>query len=188
MTGVYTDTMERMPVEYRVSIAPTLTRDEMVDTLEVLREYGMELHGVLTDMANTPEYRRHMNMKATATYSNITDDCAKLRAQIIGRALRSDTLGKLPDNEIEALKLTYAQLLSGNLSKLKAGVDFARKHGVVDELSGKTKYWVELEMPALLNSCVSVIRHWAQVLIWQEKKGIASASSYGAIRGRLIGG
>lgn len=180
-----TQNPEHLPAEFQVAVSKDIAREDMVDILETLREYGMELHATLVGDEKTPEFRRHKNMKATSTYSNITDDCAKLKAQIIGRALRADGLNKLPEHEIDALKLTYSQLLSGNLTKLKHGVAFAREHGLTDELTGDAKYWVGAEMPALLNSCVSVIRHWAQVLIWQEKKG-DKRDNYDAIIGRLI--
>jgi hypothetical protein len=166
----------KIPAVYQVSVSPALTIPEMVDHVDAIRNLCMDIHAQMTDEPEPKDATYlpkawRQNMKAVATYSNIADDCIRLRAQILGGSLRDQSYKALSPEESEKARREWATLLAGNLTKLRHGKAFGDTHGYADMMNGGMHFWAQEELPKLANACISLMRHWAQLKIWEAKEG-----------------
>lgn len=179
--GLYTDDLSKIPVEFKVDITPDLTIPVITEHLTAIANWGMEIHERLTaerdgKTANTTR-RKIKGMGAAATFSNVASDANRLRAQIIGGSLRDVSYKDLPPEESDRLRREWARLQSGNLSVLNNAVEFAREFGIRDPEDDSILFWVEQSMPKMMNAAIANFRYWAQLLIWEGKKGLGSPKS-----------
>ncbi len=165
-----TVTADQLPVEYqRQDITAELTVPQIVEDLEAIVAWGLEVHDLLTAKENTGQAKIKA-MEAASTYSNLTVEASRIIATIAAKQRLVAGSEAYPPEEADRLKRRYAKLQFNNMSLLAHAINYAREVGIVD-FEGNIHYWVKKGMNSLMGSCVSNYRHWAQLLMLEEKRG-----------------
>jgi hypothetical protein len=168
-----------LPEEYRVLVPVDATIDELMEHLEAITDYARDMHQRLANSEHAD------NAQAAGAYGNLALGLLDTKLLIESGKLPPAKFGDMSDEAAEFARRRYAQVLSGNLTKLKWDRRQIAEHGILREKdaivryrgvndifheAGTVKNWAAVGVTALISGSHSAIKKWVQLLLWKKKQ------------------
>lgn len=153
-----------LPERFQERVPADMTLALMAEKVETLADYARTVYDDVSATKNT------LNLEAGAEYAGLLNACNVFYGELQGGKIRPKDYGYLPDMQKVAMKQRWANIVSGALTQINSGKEFADIFGMYDE-RGVMHRWMILGMRARIGSAVHTMKDWARMLAWEATQG-----------------
>lgn len=155
-----------VPYEYYVEVSPSWGREELSEALHTARDVCGEM------MEKLREECKHVPVMADEIGKYMLLSNRVMRAwATLSAPPKSGIKGlELTQEEIQQLRVWYANSLSLALSVLKRAREYAHKNMAADPSGEKVHIWATYYMRTLISSIVSLCQDWGELIAYEQRR------------------